>query len=51
MRLKNRIKNNKTTMIVSCFPGCGKTWCFKNQTDLGYTFFDSDSSKFKKYDG
>lgn len=23
----------------------------KNQTDLGYTFFDSDSSKFKKYDG
>lgn len=45
------------TMIVSAFPGCGKTYLYERQdilnfTYLGerkrFTFCDSDSSKYKK---
>lgn len=39
------------TMIISAFPGCGKTYIFKNQEKLGYKIIDSDSSKFKKDNG
>lgn len=38
------------TMIISAFPGCGKTYLFKNQEQLGYKILDSDSSKFERRD-
>ena len=50
----------KRTLIVSAFPACGKTYLYRNQKDLlfgpkgvkvCYSFLDSDSSRFKKYDG
>ena len=51
----------KKTLIISAFPACGKTFLYKNQEQLlfksqdglqiHYSFLDSDSSKFKKYDG
>lgn len=39
------------TIIVSAFPGCGKTYLYANQDKYGYKIIDSDSSKFEKYDG
>ena len=36
----------KETVIVSAFPGVGKSWCFDNQDTLGLTILDSDSSNF-----
>ena len=50
----------KRTLIISAFPACGKTYLYKNQKNLlfnsngekiYYSFLDSDSSKFKKYNG
>lgn len=34
----------KKTFIISAFPGCGKTFCFKSNNEL--TILDSDSSNF-----
>lgn len=39
------------TMIVSAFPGCGKTYLYRNQEKYGYKILDSESTKFSKYDG
>lgn len=48
------------TMIISAFPACGKTYLFENQDELlfnylgnkvKFTFLDSESSKFEKYNG
>lgn len=33
------------------FLGCGKTYLFRNQIELGYKILDSDSSKFEKGEG
>ena len=47
-------------MIVSAFPGCGKTYLGENQDKLEFnfkgekrkfSFLDSDSSHYKKHDG
>lgn len=35
----------KNTKIISAFPGCGKTYCFKNYQDK-FSILDSDSSNF-----
>lgn len=37
----------KETLVISAFPGCGKTQFFKEQTD-SEIILDSDSSKFDK---
>lgn len=34
------------TRIISAFPGCGKTYCFNKQKELGLKILDSDSSEF-----
>lgn len=34
------------TKIISAFPGCGKTYCFKNKQDCFKRILDSDSSHF-----
>lgn len=39
------------TVIVSAFPGCGKTYVYRNQDTLNLRVLDSDSSKFEKYSG
>lgn len=39
------------TMIISAFPGCGKTYIYENQSEYDYKIMDSDSSKFEKHDG
>lgn len=39
------------TMIISAFPGCGKTYIYENQIRYDYKVMDSDSSKFEKHDG
>lgn len=39
------------TMIISAFPGCGKTYIYENQSKYNYKIMDSDSSKFEKHDG
>ena len=48
------------TLIISAFPGCGKTYLVRNQEELlfrvyeerkHFSFLDSDSSKFEKKDG
>ena len=36
------------TMIISAFPGCGKTYIYENQEKYNYKVLDSDSSKFEK---
>lgn len=50
----------KKTLIISAFPGCGKTFLYRNQDkipvkfngiDIRCTFCDSDSSKFSKHNG
>ena len=38
------IVNTKGTVIISAFPGCGKTWCYNNVKK--YKMLDSDSSNF-----
>ena len=43
----NRIKG----LVVGAFPGCGKTYVFRNQDKYDWSFSDSDSSQFKKYPG
>jgi hypothetical protein len=37
-------------IIISAFPGVGKTWLFNNQDKLGLIVDDSDSSKFSWLD-
>ena len=34
------------TIILSAFPGTGKTYLFNNQEKLGLSVLDSDSSEF-----
>lgn len=50
----------KKTLIVSAFSACGKTFLFNHQNELlfksfeeriHFSFLDSDSSKFEKYEG
>lgn len=51
----------KNTLIVSAFPGCGKTYLYENQESLNFevhdgtyktfSFLDSDSSRFSKAEG
>lgn len=50
----------KKTMIISAFPGCGKTYLYKNSDKLKFkylgkgqkfSFCDSDSSHYKKQEG
>ena len=36
----------KNTKIISAFPATGKSWLFDNQSQLGLTILDSDSSNF-----
>jgi len=35
----------KQTFVISAFPACGKSYCFKNHQDK-YSMLDSDSSEF-----
>ena len=35
-------------IVVSAFPGCGKTYAFEHQEELGWCIKDSDSSKYEK---
>jgi len=35
----------KNTFVISAFPGCGKSYCYKNYQDK-FTILDSDSSNF-----
>jgi len=35
------------TIVISAFPGCGKTYLFNHQGEYGFSIHDSDSSKFK----
>lgn len=39
------------TIIISAFPGCGKTYFYRNQSLLGYSVLDLDSGLFKRYSG
>ncbi|MGL4801962.1 MAG: hypothetical protein ACRC18_06825 [Cetobacterium sp.] len=39
------MKKQYQTYVISAFPGCGKSYCFKNHQD-GLTILDSDSSEF-----
>lgn len=34
-----------STFVISAFPGCGKSYCFKNYQDK-FSMLDSDSSEF-----
>lgn len=36
------------TLIISAFPGCGKTYLTEHQKNLGYYIADIDSYKFKR---
>lgn len=38
------------TLIISAFPGCGKTYIYENQDKYGYKVMDSYSSKFAKHE-
>ena len=53
----NRLKSfqlfestNNDTLLVSAFPGCGKSHFFKTKNTPSYTILDSDSSTFDKSD-
>lgn len=35
----------KKTYVISAFPACGKSYCFKNHQNI-FTILDSDSSEF-----
>jgi hypothetical protein len=50
MKLKkyNEYNSHKDTLIVSAFPGCGKSHYFRENRDK--IVLDSDSSKFDKSD-
>lgn len=37
------------SIIISTFPGCGKTFFFKNQIEFGCSVMDLDSYVFKRY--
>lgn len=53
----------KNTMIISAFPGCGKTYLYEHQNELGFngyrkygkykrlTFCDLESSQYEKREG
>lgn len=38
-------------LIVSCFPGCGKTYCYQNQSRFPFPIIDIDSGSFEKEKG
>jgi len=38
--------NRKNTQVISAFPGCGKSFIFKNNKDKNKVILDSDSSEF-----
>lgn len=48
MKIKKFNEHNKSTLIISAFPGCGKSHMFRNQNDR--IILDSDSSTFDKSD-
>ena len=49
MKLKNYTDyNTKDTLVISAFPGCGKSHFFRTNSDK--IVLDSDSSKFDKSD-
>lgn len=39
------------TILISSFPGCGKTYLYNNQGQLGYSILDIDSGSFKRDGG
>ncbi len=46
MKLKRFNEHSKTTLVVSAFPGCGKSHLFRNKGER--KILDSDSSTFDK---
>jgi hypothetical protein len=46
MKIKKFNEHNKDTLVVSAFPGCGKSHLFRNKGDK--RILDSDSSTFDK---
>lgn len=38
--------NRKTTIVISAFPACGKSYTYKNFNGKPYTMLDSDSSLY-----
>jgi len=46
MKIKKFNEHNKTTLVVSAFPGCGKSHLFRNKGEM--KILDSDSSTFDK---
>lgn len=46
MKLKRFNEHSKTTLVVSAFPGCGKSHLFRNKGES--KILDSDSSTFDK---
>ena len=43
--------SERKTMIISAFPGCGKTYLYDNQDKYNYKILDSDSSRYEKHEG
>ena len=41
---------HKGTLVISAFPGCGKSYYHRQSQSRGLTVLDSDSSKFDKSD-
>lgn len=46
MKIKKFNEHSKVTMVISAFPGCGKSHLFRNKGDM--KILDSDSSTFDK---
>jgi hypothetical protein len=46
MKIKKFNEHSKATMVISAFPGCGKSHLFRNKGDM--KILDSDSSTFDK---
>jgi hypothetical protein len=46
LKMYNEYNSEKNTLVVSAFPGCGKSHYFRTNSDK--TILDSDSSKFDK---
>ncbi len=42
-----KLRHNMKTLIISAFPGCGKTYLSEHSENIDYYVIDIDSTKFK----
>lgn len=47
-KVRDMARSLRKPKLILAFPGVGKSYCYRNQDELGYSILDSDSSHYSK---